>query len=142
MIQYSEYFADDFAQIFELSIIDDEIDIEMYLHYRDDFYQLIRNNLKHHIETQDEIQARFERMPEIENDIILAYAASTAEYYTRILNLSTPQWCNEVSPIDEAHTPFFPMPRIIDDLNYTIANTPEEFLRRGFIYDEHNLYIA
>lgn len=141
MSTYSKYIVEEFAQIFEYAMTDDELDMQSYIRYRDDFYQLTRSRIARSEENIHDIELCFARIPDISNHEILVFAAGNAEYYTRILNIPPPAWCYQVPAFDDMQVPLFAFPRIISDLDIAIQNTPDELYKRGFIYDEHNFEI-
>lgn len=142
MQSYPEHIVNEFAEIFEkASLPSGELDMSAYCQYRDDFYQVVRSNIAHDVEQQDEIELRFQRPPVLNSPILFSFAAGNAEYYADILGIDVPEWCSVAPPLSEDEIPYFPFPRIISDPDAIIENTPIELYNRGFAYDKHNFVI-
>lgn len=141
MRDYPSHIANEFTEVFEFALDGTTFDMRSYLRLRDDFYQLIRSNLACEKENEVEAAERFEREPELDDDKLLCFAAANAEYYSRILELDPPQWCDNVPILTQEEQPCFPFPLLVDDLASLIEHTPPELRARGFIYGEHNFTI-
>ena len=141
MYQYNDIIPNDFAEIFEQALDEEgRFSYSTYYRLRDDFWQITRSTFQNGEQTSEEIFQRFDRKPNIENELLLAFAAGTACYYLHLLDISEPSWCSVIEPVDINGFPFFGSNRLTN-LQEMIDRTPPEMQKYGFIYDEHNFDI-
>lgn len=141
--QYNRWtIPEEFADIFEMSLTENgDLDFGTYYQLRDSFYQYVRGARQEGTESSEQTMWRFEKAPVIENPALLAFAASTAEYYCRDFSIPAPQWSIDIPPLPEYLQPWVPSGMLVGDLQTLIDTTPEEMRKRGFIYSERNFII-
>lgn len=130
-----------FAGIFEESVVDGFINIAKFFSFRDSYYEIIRNAIRHNAITKEEIIATCNQEPNIKEKDIKAYAAATAKYYLHSFGISDedmPGWIDNTPPSP------YPSPFIVNasSLNNALLTTPKEFREKNVLVCEKDFRVV